>query len=220
MSKSPLPVFNRREIVLLAGAGLLSGCGSIQLLPSPMQPQLYVLRPQVTLPMGGPVKWRLAVAPPDAPASLDTTRIALSRAPTTMDYFANAAWNDRAPLLLQRLLIQTFDASNRIVSVDRDTAGLETDYLLQTEIRDFEAHYETTDGAPEVIVSIQAKLARMPQREIVASLNVTQQAQAAANNLDSIVPAFNQATAAAIAQIAAWTLNAPPPPAAPVTLPG
>jgi cholesterol transport system auxiliary component len=203
--------FNRRQIVFMAGAGLLSGCGSIQLIPQPMQPQLYVLRPQITSPMGAAVQWRLSIASPDAAASLDTTRIALSRSATTMDYFANAAWNDRIPLLVQRLLIQSFDMSNRIVAVDRDTTGTETDYLLETEIRDFEARYETPDGAPQIIVSIQAKLTRMPQRQIVSSLAVMQQARASANTLDSIVAAFDSATGAAIEQIAAWTLNAPSP---------
>jgi cholesterol transport system auxiliary component len=200
----------RRQFILTGAAALLSGCGSIQLIPQPMQPQLYVLRPQVAIPMGAPVNWRLTIGPPDAAASLDTARIALSRSATTMDYFANAAWNDRLPLIFQRLLIQTFDASNRIVAVDRDTQGSESDYLLQTEIRDFEAHYETPDAAPEINVSIQAKLARMPQREIIRSLSVNQKAQASGNTLDTIVAAFDSATTAAIAQITAWTLNAPP----------
>ena len=211
MSKAGTFAPERRQFVLTGAAALLSGCGSIQLIPQPMQPQLYVLRPQVTIPIGAPVRWRLTVGPPDAAASLDTTRIALSRSATTMDYFANAAWNERLPLIFQRLLIQTFDASNRIVAVDRDTAGSESDYLLQTEIRDFEAHYDTPDGAPQITVSIQAKLTRMPQREIVSSLNVMQQAQASSNSLDNIVSAFDTASGAAIAQIAAWTLSAPPP---------
>jgi len=211
MSRTSPWMWNRRQLIAAAGTGLLAGCGSLQLLPQPMAPQLYVLRPPIVPPMGAPVRWRLSVGTPDAPASLDTARIALSRSPTTMDYFANAAWNDRAPLLIQRLLIQTFDASGRIVSVDRDTAGLENDYLLETEIRDFEARYETPTGAPRVRIAIQAKLARMPQREIVAGLNATQEAQASANDLDSIVSAFDQAAGAAVAQIAAWTLNAPMP---------
>jgi len=46
----------------------------------------------------------------------------------------------------------------------------------------------------------------------VATLNANQQAQASANNLDSVVMAFDQATAPAIAQIAAWTLAQPSPP--------
>jgi len=153
----------------------------------------------------------LAIAAPDAVASLDTPRIALTRTPTTMDYFANAAWTDRVPLLLQRQLIQAFDASGRIVSVDRDTSGLEADYLLQTEIREFEARYDTPDGPPQIVIAIQAKLARMPQREIANNINVTQQLAASANNLDSIVAAFNQAVGAAIGQIVTGTLAMPSP---------
>jgi len=176
-----------------------------------MQPQLYVLRPDITPPAGMPVRWRLTVGTPDASASLDTERIALSRTATTMDYFANAAWTDRVPAMIQRLLLQTFDASNRIVAVSRDTSGVENDYLLETEIRDFEARYDTPDVAPQIIVTIQARLARMPQREIVAGVNVRQQAQATANVLDSIVLAFNQATGAAVSQVVNWALNAPQP---------
>ena len=209
-------IVDRRQAILGGGALMLSACGSLQIIPKPQTPQLYLLRPQIMPPMGAAVAWRLAVGIPDATASLDTTRIALSRSATTLDYFANAAWDDRLPLILQNLLIKTFDASGRIVSVGRDTAGLEADYLLQAEVRNFEAHYDTPEGAPKITVSIQAKLARMPQREIVATLNATQETQAAANNLDSIVLAFDQAAAPAITQIAAWTLNAPNPPPPPL----
>jgi len=212
MSFTDSLIVDRRQVILGGGAMVLSACGSLQLIPKPQTPQLYLLRPQIMPPMGTSVSWRLAVGIPDAAASLDTARIALSRSATTMDYYANAAWDDRLPLLLQNLLIETFDASGRIISVGRDTGGLETDYLLQAELRNFEAHYDTPDGPPKIIVSIQAKLARMPQREIVATLNANQQAQASANNLDSVVMAFDQATAPAIAQIAAWTLAQPNPP--------
>jgi len=211
MSGTRLAFITRREAILAGAAPLIAGCGGIQLLPTPMQPQLYVLRPDIMPPAGMPVRWRLTVGTPDASASLDTERIALSRTATTMDYFANAAWTDRVPAMIQRLLLQTFDASNRIVAVSRDTSGVENDYLLETEIRDFEARYDTPDVAPQIIVTIQARLARMPQREIVAGVNVRQQAQATANVLDSIVLAFNQATGAAVSQVANWTLNAPQP---------
>ena len=168
-------IAHRREVLISAGALALSGCASI--IPKPVTPQLYVLRPQMPAVMGMPVRWRLSVAAPDTAASLDTARIALTRSATTMDYFANAAWNERIPLLFQRLLIQSFDASGRILSVDRDTSGLENDYVLETDIRDFQARYETPDGAPQIVVGVQAKLVRMPQRQIVASLNAQQQAQ-------------------------------------------
>ena len=215
MNFTASPLLDRRHVILAGGAALLSACGSLQLIPTPPTPQLYLLRPRIMPPMGSPVAWRLAVAIPDATASLNTTRIALSRSATTMDYYANAAWDDRLPLLLQKLLLETFDMSGRIVSVGRDTAGFETDYLLQTEVRNFEAHYDTPEGAPKIMVSVQAKLARLTQRDIVGTLNATHEAQASANNLDSIVLAFDEATAPAVAEIAAWTLAAPNPPPQP-----
>ena len=46
----------------------------------------------------------------------------------------------------------------------------------------------------------------MPQREIAANVNATQQATAAANEINSIVVAFNQACGAAIGQIVTGTL--------------
>jgi len=202
---------SRRGAILGAGALIVSACSVLR---GPVVPQLYVLRPEVPPSMGPQVKWRLAVAAPDAVASLDTARIALTRSATTMDYFANAAWTDRVPLLFQRELIQAFDSSGRIVSGDRGSTALEADYLLQTESRDFQARYDTPDGAPQIVISVQAKLARMPQREIASNLNVTQQTTAAANDLDSIVMAFNQASGAAIAQIVNGTLAMPSPGAA------
>jgi cholesterol transport system auxiliary component len=202
-------LLKRRSVITgAAAAGFVAGC---QALKGPPIPQLYVLRPQIPQSMGPQVQWRLSVAAPDAVASLDTPRIALTRSTTTMDYFANAAWTDRVPLLLQRQLIQAFDSSGRIVSVDRDTSGLDADYLLQTEIREFQARYDAPDGPPQIVISIQAKLARMPQRQIATSLGVSQQAGATANNLDSIVAAFNQAVGAAIGQIVSGTLAMPPP---------
>ena len=204
MTESLLHPLSRRNAILGASAVVLSGCGTV--LQGPPIPQLYVLRPQLPASMGPRVNWRLGVAAPDAVASLDTQRIALTRSSTTLDYFANAAWTDRLTLIIQRQLIQAFDTTGRINSVDRDTSGLEADFVLQTEIRDFQARYDTPDGAPQVVVAIQAKLARMPQREIAANINATQQAMAGANEINSIVVAFNQACGAAIGQIVNSTL--------------
>jgi len=204
MTESLLHPLSRRNAILGASAVVLSGCGTV--LQGQPIPQLYVLRPQLPPSMGPRVNWRLGVAAPDAVASLDTQRIALMRSATTLDYFANAAWTDRLTLIIQRQLIQAFDTTGRISSVDRDTSGLEADFVLQTEIRDFQARYDTPDGAPQVVVAIQAKLARMPQREIAANINATQQAMAGANEINSIVVAFNQACGAAIGQIVNSTL--------------
>jgi cholesterol transport system auxiliary component len=216
-SKSPASgVPHRREFLIGAAALALSGCAALN---RPELPQLYVLKPDLAPAMGAPVRWRLAIAAPDAVASLDTPRIALSRSATTMDYFANAAWPDRVTLLLQRMLVQAFDMSGRIVSVDKDTTGIESDYVLQTDIRNFEARYASESGPPQIVIGIQAKLVRMPERDIVGGVYANEQAAAASNTLDGVVAAFNQASGAAISRIVDWTLSQPAPAATPQATP-
>ena len=65
------------------------------------------------------------------------------RSPTTIDYFANAAWSDRAPAMVQSLLIESFEQTGKIISVSRDLAVLRADYILMSELRRFEARYES-----------------------------------------------------------------------------
>ena len=218
MTNAPtLPHLARRELLLCTVAALaLAGCGDLKgIVGPPPAPQLYVLRPTLPAAAGQPVRWQLTIGPPDAPASLDTNRIALGPSPTRIDYYANAAWPDRAPDVFEALLVEAFDKTGR-VAVARDSSGLATNYLLQTELRDFQANYDTPPvagmpgAAPHIVVQVQAKLLAIPDRRIIGNLNVIQRVDAQSNSMDSIVAAFNQATAAALGQIVDWTLKTPP----------
>ncbi|HEY5236804.1 MAG TPA: ABC-type transport auxiliary lipoprotein family protein [Rhizomicrobium sp.] len=208
---STTPTLNRRHLLASAGALIFaSGCSGI--VGPPAAPQLYVLKPTlVPLDDAPSVTWALEVGGPDSLDSLDTERIALTRSTTTMDYYANASWTGRVPVLLQGLLVEAFEESGKIASVASDTAELHSDFTLETDIRDFEARYDTPDGPPKVIVRVEAKLFRKRSREIAASLNANQEVQAGGTNLDSIVMAFNEATGALLKQIVEWTLHTPAP---------
>ena len=145
---------------------------------------------------------------PVSPQSLDTDRIALTRNRTTLDYFADASWTDRTPVLLQGLLIRAFEDSGRIIGVGRDSSGLTPDYLLETDLREFEARYgEAGSQLPTVTVSLVAKLVKMPDRHIIDSIRVAEQASAARNDLASIVDAFDTAVGKVLTQVVVWTLQ-------------
>ncbi len=205
------PDLGRRGFLLWsATAFLLAGCSGM-IGPGPA-PQLYVLHPALG-PISG-VKdavWQLAVAQPSAPQSLDTERIALELTPETMDYYANSAWQDRAPAIVQRALLEGFENSGKIAAVARDTQGIRADYLLQTDLRSFEARYEAPDTAPAVVVDIAAKLLRTSDRNIVAALQSRHTAPAAANSVTAVVAAFDTALGGAVEEIVIWALKAPPP---------
>src|SRR5436305_2765007 len=107
-----------RRGILLGGVALtLSGCGGNLIGPPSPAPQIYVLHPEFAGVTDAPsVGWQLVVAAPVAPASLDVERIALERAPNVMDYYANAQWADRLPLVIQTLLVEAFEKSGKIRS--------------------------------------------------------------------------------------------------------
>jgi len=207
MSADSILRLSRRDLFAAAGGTLvLAGCAG-----GGAQVKIYVLRPDLpNNPAGPKVKWELAVATPYAPASLNIERIALTRSTTMLDYFADSAWTDRLPTILQNCLVESFEASGRIAAVSRDTAGLKADYILETEVRDFAAHYETGGTTPDVVVRITAKLVAVPERTIVGTLDSLQHAQAAANSVEAVVSAFNVALTASLRQIVDWTLSAPP----------
>jgi cholesterol transport system auxiliary component len=186
----------------------LVGCGSL-LGPSAPPAQIYRLSPDMTSQSGGhAVTWQLAVGRPDTTQTLDTDRIALLRG-SVMDYFADAQWNDSAPRLVQSLLVQAFDRSGRVQAAPRDSASLRADLTLATDLRDFEAQYDTVDSAPLVVISLQAKL--LDQRgQVIASIDSKQTARATQNSVASVVAAFDQAMAAALSQIVTWSLQATP----------
>jgi len=184
-----------------------AGCGSL-IGPSNPPAKIYRLNPETTAqPVGTAVTWQLAVARPDASRTLDSDRMALLRG-SVMDYYADAQWNDSVPRLVQSLLVEAFDRSGRVQAATADS-NVRADLILTTELRDFEAQYDSANAAPTVVIDIQAKLLD-PRGQVIASLDSRQTARASQDSVGSVVDAFNQAMAAALAQIVGWTLQATP----------
>jgi cholesterol transport system auxiliary component len=203
-----------RRDVLRAGLGLgaagivvgSSGCTVLNNVNTPTP--LYDLKPKVDLPAGLPkVSWQLVVAQPNADADLDTARIALRRNANVTEYFANAAWIDNVPNLLQSKLLEAFEQS-RCVAVGRDVASLVPDYVLQVELRDFQAEYGgAVSGAH---IRLVAKLVRMSDRKIVDTINAEGKAQVNGTDMAQVISAFEQALGPVLVQVVVGTLKAVP----------
>ncbi len=208
---------DRRLVLSSASSLLLAGCGGLGLGPTDTAANatIYLLDPPIRTATGGQaVPWALAVDIPDASDALDTRRIALIKADATMDYYANALWPDRLPLLVQTALVAGFESGGRVASVARAQDAIHADYELGVEIRDCAAHYSAADAAPGVTVSLVAHMFTAHARKIVASLTARQTAAADQNSTAAAVAAFNSAVGAAVDQIVDWAPALPPPPVA------
>jgi cholesterol transport system auxiliary component len=205
-----IPITRRR----LLGAGTaalgttVAACSNLPL--NRPAPQLYTLTPKSTFPDDLPaVGWQLAIDRPTSPAGLATTRIAVARGPHLVDYFARAQWIDDAPNMVQRLLVESFDNTGKIIGVGRQSISLRSDFVLGLELREFQAEY--TDGveAPTVNVRLNVKLVELPQRRIVASATFDRLVPSPDNRMSSIVEAFDQALGRVLRDVVVWTLTRP-----------
>lgn len=194
----------------LAGLAVLSLAGCARLFVATPPGHLYRLTAERSYPPGLPHRpGVLLVDTPQASAGIDTTRIALSRSPFSLDYYADAEWTDRVPALVQNAILASFENSRAIVAIDRDAMELRADYVLQTEIRHFEADYPAGGSAapPQIRVAIIARLVAAAQRRIIAESTFEQRQPSAANNVPDVVAAFNAAAGAVIAELVRWTVS-------------
>ena len=205
-------MMNRRAFLAGACALPLAGCGDV--LGPGVSPHIYVLRASFPPPVPGPkVPWSLSVARPGTADSLDTVRIPIVKADGTMDFYAMAQFPDRVPMLVQDALVAGFEASNRIDQVSRAQDALQADYVLLTEVRDFEAKYDVPDGVPTVTVTLSVKLVAAKGRRILAGFITRQTAPASANSIGAAAQGFETALLAAANAVVAWALALPLPPA-------
>lgn len=188
---------------LVALAAGLTGCRGF---PFGAPPALYTLSPKSTFPPGIPtVDWQLLVETPASQAGLDTVRVAITNRPLSLDYFADVAWVERAPAMVQTLILESFENSGSILSIGRETSGLRADYILKTELREFQVEtYETP--RPHVLVRLNAKLVRIPGRVIIGSENFDAYQEVPSDPFDSVVRTFDDCLGKVLKDLVEWTL--------------
>ncbi len=195
-----------RCLTAVALATVLGGCGGLLPDPGP-PPTLYTLTPKSTFRDDLPTSTRqLVVEEPRAAGALATQSIAIRTDPVELQYFAGARWTERAPRLIQTLLVESFENTARIVAVGREAIGLRSDYNLRSDLREFQAEYEDPDSPPLVRVRINAKLIRQPRREIVASQTFEHTARATGVSTRAAIIAFDEALGKVLRRVVEWTL--------------
>src|SRR3990167_3831132 len=123
-----------RLAALAAGVLALSSC--ISVLPdAPPASARYLVTDVSVTESRAPVAWTLGVEEPDATLAFNTAKIALSREPARIEYYAGGEWVDRAPRLLGAALVRSFENTGVVKGVgSRVTLPIST-FALQTDIR-------------------------------------------------------------------------------------
>ncbi|MDZ7791173.1 MAG: ABC-type transport auxiliary lipoprotein family protein [Xanthomonadales bacterium] len=145
----------------------------------------------------GDIRQKLAIARPEADRTRDSSRILVRRGRTLLPW-VNAAWIDRAPELLQGLLVEYLDG--RVATVGR-LGALPAQYRLDLVLRRF----ELVEGGDE----LQAELilvARLFAADgtLLGVTVVEGQTAADGHDLDAAVTAMEATIAEVFSALADW----------------
>lgn len=182
----------------MAGCAVLGGASEYA---------IYSPQPQITAPTDREVvAWQLQVQEPYGGETLTAPNLLVMPTPAVYEVFPAARWRDPPPALVGTLLLQAFEQSGRIVGVDRAASGVNTDFVLSSELRDFQI--ELASGAPVAKVSLHARLLGFADNRIVASQTFEATAPAAAQDAASASRAIEAALAQLLPQVRDWTFDA------------
>lgn len=184
MTKAPLAV---------ALALLCSACtGSLfdSELPVPVG---YVIAPAPAGSLGGAPSTPadLSIGRPDFAPGLDTDRIAVLKG-HQLDYYRGARWGGRSVEIVQALLVSSLDDQKIFRSVTAEQSRVAGDYMLDIEVRHFEADYGKRE-VPDAHVMFIGRLIRIVDRKLVETVSSDARVAASTERMTAVAQAFEAA---------------------------
>lgn len=193
------------RVALLAAVSLLSACA---ILSTPDPVEVYLLPSSVRPASATAVEalpWSLRVKRPESGAQLVGRRIVVLPSDNVLSVYKGASWADPAPVMLRDRVIDAFRADGRISAVSSDDRGLHADFELDSDLRAFQSEYR--DGAPEVVVRVDARLVRTSTQRILASRRFGVKVPASGVAIPEVVRAFGQAADKVSDELVQWVVE-------------
>ena len=188
-----------RTLMLAAAAALAAGCfGGLK--NEAEAPNIYRIDAP-SLSAGATLPADLSVVVERTAPGLDVDRIAGRWPGRRLDYLAGARWAEGLSALLQSALVESFQDSGRLHSVQGDVGRFRSTHALVIEVRRFEADY-TAGGMPLAQVELAATVGRMADARVLASFTVQASEAAPENRQTAVVAALDAAFAQAAAELA------------------
>ena len=195
-------------LVLLA---LAPGCTALSGLTAASTPsELYVLTPKSTFDSNLPkLQYQIAVEQPTATAAVDTDQIAVQPTPLRVQYLPEARWVNRAPLIVQALMIESFENSGKVPAVGSSAIGLRADFLVVMDIREFQAIVPVgnPDAPLQVDVRLNIKVIDAFSDRIIASRSFEEVVLAASDDASDVASAFDIALGKTMRESVEWTIR-------------
>lgn len=181
----------------------LSSCVSVLPEAAPASARYLVNDVAPAEPASAAAAWTLGVDEPEATLAFNTSKIALSRAPARIEYYAGGEWVDRAPRLFGAALVRSFENAGAVRGVgSRVTLPVST-FVLQSDIRELTIIH--SDGGLTAKAEVFARLTNGRSR-IHASRLFSASEPVRADNAGAAAGALNLGLERIQREIVQWTI--------------
>lgn len=198
--------------LLLLIVTALSGCAGLSGLRQATKPSnLYALTPKSTFDKNLPrLREQIVVEEPTATAAVNTDRIAVQPNVFEVQYLPRSRWVDRAPLIIQALMIESYENTGKVAAVGRSAVGLRSDYNIITDLREFQAFQVSDtpgDTSLRVVVRLNIKLVDAVEDNIIASSSFEEVAISPDDDPLTLVTTFDKALGDAMKDSVEWSIR-------------
>ena len=184
-----------RQLGVIGAISLFcAGCGGSLFESDIPAPTRYVIAsvPPAAAPVASAASQvDLSIGRPDVAPGLDSERIAVLRG-RELDYYRGVQWSGRVVDVVQTFLTASMQEQQLFRSVTPEQARVSGDYLLDTEVRDFQAEY-TGARAPQAHVTIIGRVIRVADRNMIDTVTASATFPAADNRMAAVAAAFEAA---------------------------
>jgi len=207
MSRS-ITAMHLPRLAVITSLLALSACSTSSLLDSELPiASSYViapLAPAANATQSAASQVDIAIGRPDVAPGLDTSRIAVLRG-RQLDYYRGVQWGGNTLEVVQALLVNSLQDQKLFRSVTSEQARVAGAYMLDSEVRDFQAEYTEGRAAPTVRVTIIGRLIRIADRALVDTIAGTATHPADDNRMTAVAAAFEAASHEVVRTIASET---------------
>ncbi|PKO55972.1 MAG: ABC transporter [Betaproteobacteria bacterium HGW-Betaproteobacteria-21] len=206
---TPVGFTLRRVRTALATLGTIALLAACTILPRPEPVDVFLLPSATPAPTAAAdiqaLPWSLRVTRPVAGVHLAGQRIVVIPRDNQVSVYKGANWSEPAPILVRNRLLDAFRADARIDALSSDEKRVHADFELDSDLRAF--HSEYRDGAPEVVVRLDARLVHAAGQRIVASRSFEIREAVAGTSVPEVVQAFGHAGDRLAQALVAWTVE-------------
>jgi len=190
----------------------LGGCTGLDTLRQASKPNdLYLLTPKSTFSTSLPrIQKQIVVQEPTATAAVNTDQIAIQPTPLQVQYLPRARWVDRAPLIVQALLVESYENSGKVAAVGRSTVGLRADYVIVPDLREFQGLVVgDAENSKTIRVEVRMNIKIIDEFEdkIIASDSFREYVVAASDQTPDLVTAFDEALGKTMRDAVEWSVR-------------